>query len=195
VTDLPAAAPGAPADDPARASAGRRVVVGIGAPDRGDDAVGPAVVREVAELLAATAGSSQGGPGPGAAPTPGEVECVEREDPSALMDLWHGVELCVVVDAVVSGASPGTLHEVATGADVPPLPARGRHVAGTHDFGLGTAVELARALGRLPGRVVVVGVEAASFDHGAPLHPAVAAAVGRAADRVLEVLARPGRPA
>ena len=45
-------------------------------------------------------------------------------------------------------------------------------------------VELGRALGRLPDRLVVVGVEAEGFDHGAPLTPQVAAAVPIAAARV-----------
>lgn len=183
MTDRPAPTdpePGSPAGRAGDVPGGRRLVVGVGAPDRGDDAVGPAVVREVAGLLAE------------AARPPGsrEAECVEREEPSALLDLWHGVGLCVVVDAVVAGAVPGTLHELTTGAGLPPLPERG-HVAGTHDLGLGAAVELARALGRLPGRVVVVGVEAASFDHGAPLHPDVAAAVAPAAHRVLDLLRHP----
>lgn len=180
MTDRPARVDPEPGSPAGRAGAGpgdRRLVVGVGAPDRGDDAVGPAVVRAVAGLL------DEGARPPG----PGEVDCVEREEPSALLELWHGVGLCVVVDAVVSGAVPGTLHELTTGAGLPPLRDRGR-VTGTHDLGLGTAVELARALGRLPGRVVVIGVEAASFDHGAPLHPAVAAAVAPAAESVLDVL-------
>jgi hydrogenase maturation protease len=50
-------------------------------------------------------------------------------------------------------------------------------------------VELGRALGRLPNRLVVVGVEAERFDHGAPLSPHVAAAVPVAAARVCDELA------
>ena len=59
---------------------------------------------------------------------------------------------------------------------------------GTHALGLAAVVELARALGRLPERVVVVGVEAERFDHGVPLSPAVAAAVTPAADAVASAL-------
>ena len=59
---------------------------------------------------------------------------------------------------------------------------------GSHAFGLGAVVELARALHRLPPRLVVIGVEAASFEYGAPLSAPVAAAVHVAAARVLAVL-------
>ena len=37
-------------------------------------------------------------------------------------------------------------------------------------------MELARAIGRLPGRTVVYGIEGGSFAVGGPLTPAVAAA-------------------
>lgn len=145
------------------------LVVGLGSPDRGDDAVGPLVARAVA-----------------AAGVPG-VEVVEQEDPTALVELCCGRDLLVVVDAVRSGAEPGSVMVLEVGAGSGPLSeaawrCTGR--GGTHAFGLGPAVELARALGRLPERVVVVGVEAESFEHGEPLSPAVAEAVQAAAETV-----------
>jgi hydrogenase maturation protease len=51
----------------------------------------------------------------------------------------------------------------------------------THRFGLADALELARALGRLPPRVVVYGIEGSRFAPGRPMSPAVAAAVERLA--------------
>ena len=61
---------------------------------------------------------------------------------------------------------------------------------GTHAFGLAEAVELARALRRLPQRLVLVGVEAVGFDYGAPLSPEVAAAVHGAVDTVAGIVGR-----
>ena len=52
---------------------------------------------------------------------------------------------------------------------LPPDPFR----ASTHHVSLAEAVELARAIGRLPGRTVVYGIEGGSFAVGAPLTPAV----------------------
>jgi hydrogenase maturation protease len=153
------------------------LVIGLGTADRGDDAVGGAVARAVARRVEAA-----GLP---------DVLVVEHEDPTALLDLWVGRDPVVVVDAVCSGGPPGTVHRLETGEGGPRLPERawaatGR--GGTHAFGLAAAVELARALRRLPARLVVVGVEAAGFDYGAPLSVPVAAAVPAAAEQVLSVL-------
>ncbi|HET6967471.1 MAG TPA: hydrogenase maturation protease [Ornithinibacter sp.] len=153
------------------------LVVALGSPDRGDDAVGGHVARAVAAL---------GDP---------RVEVLEHEDPTDLVELWRGRDAVVVVDATRSGADPGTLRVLGTGAERAPLPedawARtGR--GGTHAFGLAAAVELARALRRLPARVTVVGVEAAAFEPGTPLSPAVAAAVPTAVAAVLDAVAATG---
>lgn len=147
------------------------LVVGLGAPDRGDDAVGPLAAQRVADL--ALAG----------------VDVVAHEDPTGLLDLWRDVALAVVVDAVRSGAEPGTVHVIEAGRDAPPLAEHawartGR--GGTHAFGLAAAVELSRALGSLPGRLVLVGVEAAGFEHGAGLSGPVA----RALDEVVATAVR-----
>jgi hydrogenase maturation protease len=144
------------------------LVIGLGCPDRGDDAVGSAVARAVAARHAG-------------------VAVVEHGDPTALLDLWAGHSPVVVVDAVRSGAPPGTVHWLETGPDAPPVSTRAwTHSGhgGTHAVGLAEMVELGRALGRLPARLVVVGVEAERFDHGAPLTARVAAAVPVAAARV-----------
>ena len=123
---------------------------------RGDDAVG----LEVAGHLRGT--------------LPPGVEIVEREgEPTSLIDVWDGAEALWIVDAVSSGSQAGTVHRLdASDQALPPDPFR----ASTHHVSLAEAVELARAIGRLPGRTVVYGIEGGSFAVGAPLTPAVAAA-------------------
>ena len=151
---------------------GGPLVVGLGSPDRGDDAVGPAVARGVAARRP-------------------DVAVVEVEEPTALLDLWAGHDPVVVVDSVRSGAPTGSVHRLETGQAAPPLAARSRARSGpgsTHAVGLAEMVELGRALGRLPQRLVVVGVEAEHFDHGAPMTPLVAAAVPDAVLRVCDAL-------
>lgn len=155
------------------------VVIGVGNPWRGDDGVGAAVAREVAERL-----GRLDPPRPGSGPR-AAVEVVEVDgEPARLLELWAGRDLAVVVDAVVSGATPGTLHR--GGGDLGPAPGRAG-VGGSHAVGIADAVALGRALGRLPTRLVTVGVEGASFAHGAglALDPRVAAAVPAAADVVV----------
>ncbi|GAA1975271.1 hypothetical protein GCM10009798_40640 [Nocardioides panacihumi] len=148
------------------------LVIGLGSRDRGDDAVGPAVARTVA------------------AEHP-SIAVVEHEDPTALLDLWAGHTPVVVVDAACSGALAGTVHRLETGRTASQVGlgawARSGH-GSTHAIGLAEVVELGRVLGRLPERLVVVGVEAERFDHGAPLSPAVAAAIPAAARCICEAL-------
>jgi hydrogenase maturation protease len=144
------------------AQRGGPLVVGVGSPDQGDDAVGLEIARAVEAL---------GLPG---------VCTAIHEDPTALLHLWEGFDVVVVVDAVMTGRPPGAITVIEVGAGKAQLPpeawaATGR--GGTHAFGLATAVELARVLGRLPRRVTVVGVEAASFAQGTALSPEVAASV------------------
>lgn len=128
----------------------RPLVIGIGNAARGDDAAGLVAARRLGGL--------------------------EHEgDPLGLLDVWQADVPAVVIDAVRSGAVPGTIHRFDAGAV--PLPARLRGSTSTHAVGLGEAIELARALDRLPARLIVYGIEGEHFDAGAPLSPAVRAAV------------------
>ena len=73
---------------------------------------------------------------------------VEREgEPIDLIDMWADEPQTTVIDAVSSGAEPGTIHRVDAGqARLPAELFRGS----THALGVAEAVELARALGRPP---------------------------------------------
>jgi hydrogenase maturation protease len=166
-------------------------VIGIGAPDRGDDAIGPAVVATVAESIARHAlGAHRLGADDPAVP-PG-TRVLNRSDPTRLVEEMAGADLVVVVDAVRTGAPAGTLLVLETGAGQPPLPVvAGSGAPGSHGLGVADALELARALRRLPDRVVVIGVEGVRFDHGAPQSEAVRAAIPVAARAVLAALGHP----
>lgn len=152
------------------------VVVGLGNAYRGDDAVGPAVADALRARLREDV------------PV---VTC--EEEPSRLIDAWVGADAVVVVDAVASGATPGTIHRL--DASTQPIPA-GAFRSSTHAFSLTETIEVARALGRLPRRVLVYGIEAADFRAGTELTPAVAAVVDAAAAGIadeVERLAEEGR--
>jgi len=104
-------------------------------------------------------------------------------EPSSLLERFEGAERLWLLDAVSSGAPAGTLHRFdATAAELPSALFR----TSTHHLGLAEAVELGRALGRLPAQLVVVGIEGERFDPGEGLSPAVEAAVARAAALVGE---------
>ena len=143
----------------------RCVVVGVGNAYRGDDGVGLAVVERLR----------------GAIPAGVEVLTCEQEA-SRVIDAIEGREAAVLVDASSSGAAPGTIHRFDASAE--PVPARSFR-SSTHAFGVGEAIELARALGKLPGTVVVYGIEGERFAAGEGLSPAVDAAVETAANAVM----------
>jgi hydrogenase maturation protease len=93
---------------------------------------------------------------------------------AALMELWEGAERVVVIDAVCSGAPPGTLHWI--DAQQQPVPTfLFRH--STHAFGVAEAIEMARMLGRLPTHLALCGIEGQDFGHGQGLTDAVRSAI------------------
>jgi len=119
---------------------------------------------------------------------PAGVELLAREgEPTSLIDAWDGADAVWLVDAVSSGAEVGTVHRL--DASESELPTELFH-SSTHHVGLAEAVELARALGRLPARVIVYGIEGRSFQVGEELEPAVAAAVEPVAEAVREEVAQ-----
>lgn len=95
-------------------------------------------------------------------------------EPTGLIDVWEGEEHVILVDAVSSGAAPGTIHRF--DADAGPLPAR-LFSASTHHLGVAEAVELGRSLGRLPDKLEVIGIEGSRFGAGRGLSPKVRRAV------------------
>jgi hydrogenase maturation protease len=139
---------------------GRVIVIGIGHPDRGDDAAGLLVARRLA------AGHS----------IPVEVR-ESGGDLLTLVDDWAGAEAVVLVDAVVGTGAPGDVHVIDLIAETAP----GERNVSSHGFGLAEAVELSRALGTLPRALRLVGIESACFDIGTAPTPRVQAAIPAAA--------------
>ncbi len=140
-------------------------MIGVGNAWRGDDAVGLVAARLIRAAL----------------PDLDVREC--EGEPIALLDAWSGADAVWVVDAVSSGAPPGKIHRVEAHRE--PIPAELIR-SSTHAFGVAEAIELARALDRLPARLVVFGVEGSEFAAGDGVSPDVEAAAARVADVVGE---------
>ncbi|MCC6472463.1 MAG: hydrogenase maturation protease [Burkholderiales bacterium] len=136
------------------------LVIGAGNELRRDDAAGIEAARRVAALAG------------------GAIDVIEAAgDLSDLCALWAGRERVIIVDALRTGAPCGAVQRIDGAAG--PMPACAG--ASTHGFGIGEAVELARALGRLPASLVIYGIAGRDFGHGAGLTPEVARAVEEAA--------------
>jgi hydrogenase maturation protease len=100
----------------------------------------------------------------------------DRGDLAGLADQWGEDEAAVVVDACSSGGGAGAIHRF--DATASPLPAR---MSGTssHAFGVADAVELARAIDRMPRSLIVYAIEGSCFELGVGLTPEVERAVAR----------------
>lgn len=140
------------------------LILGIGNADRGDDAAGIEVARRV-----------------GGAVGPDITVRIHGGDGAGLIEAWDGFERVVLVDAVRSGAAPGSILRLEASAG--PLPSR-LGGASTHLLGVAEAVELARVVGRLPRHLTLIAIEAHEFAYGAPLSPQVEAAVETVANEL-----------
>jgi hydrogenase maturation protease len=100
-----------------------------------------------------------------------------------LMDVWRGADALILIDAVTSGAAPGTVFRL----DVSSSPLnRDLFKSSTHALGLADAVELSRTLGTLPARVLVFGVEVRDLSAGVGLSADVAGALPALLDDVVK---------
>ncbi|WP_334143847.1 hydrogenase maturation protease [Rhabdothermincola sp.] len=166
ISDPAAVTPRGGREQPARS-----VVVGVGNPWRRDDGVGHRVVEAARKRL----------------PPDVAVVLVDGE-PTRLLEAWDGVDLAVVVDGIRTGGRAGAVRCV----DLLAGPLVTVPAVSSHSGGIAEAVELGRVLGRLPARLVLIGVEITDEADGPGLSPAVVAAVGPAARRVAEVVSSAG---
>lgn len=154
------------------------LVVGCGNLLRGDDGVGPVLIRHLWDR--------------------GVPEGARLVDGgTAGMDVgfqMRGAGRVVIVDASATGAAPGTIYRVPGEelADLPPL--QGMH---THSFRWDHAIPFARwALGsECPTDITVFLIEAAAVDLGADLSKPVAAAMEEVIGLIERDFLAPLRPA
>jgi len=123
-------------------------IIGVGSPF-GDDRLGWVAVEMLqgSAALAALAGGSI------------SFSILDRPG-TLLLAHWHDADNVLVVDAVRSGAPPGTRHRLEPGE----VSALGS--VSSHGFGLASALELARALNDLPPHLVIHGIEIDPFGAG-----------------------------
>lgn len=142
------------------------VVIGCGNVLRGDDGAGPELVRRLVDRG-----------------LPSGVRCIDAGTSGIDAVLaMRGAKEAILVDACRSASPPGTLHEVA-GDALGSRPAAGVAIHAVRwDHALALARDLFGADG--PRRVTVWLVEAASFEPGVPLSPAVDRAVDALAARL-----------
>lgn len=149
------------------------LVLGLGNPLVTDDSVGLRVAARLEPLLA------------------------DRPEVEVSEDYWGGLRLmermvgfdrAIVIDAICTGAPPGTIHHLTPDA----IPTQ--RSSSSHDVNLPTALALGRAAGLpLPRdeHILLVGIEAEDIlSFSEQCTPAVEAAIAPAVEEVLQMVAR-----
>lgn len=145
---------------------GRCLVIGVGNEFRSDDAVGIVAARQlVARSIP-------------------HCEIIESSGEGAsLIHAFEDRNHVIIIDAVKSGQPAGTIH--CLDASGKKIPSELLHFS-SHSFGVAEAIELARALGQLPERLIVFGVEARTIAVGSGLSDEVTNAVDELIIRITE---------
>lgn len=140
------------------------LIIGVGNTYRGDDGVGPAVIALLrAEEL------------------PG-IQLLECDgDCSTLLNAWYKAGSVILIDAVSSGAPPGTIYRF--DALTQPLP-RQVSFQSTHAFGVSEALALGRILGQLPASLILYAIEGKTFATGTLMCEEVTSALQEVAQMV-----------
>ena len=149
---------------------GPTVVIGIGNRFRRDDGAALRVIEMLNDRV------------------PTSVRLVESDgEPTRLIDSWTDVQLAVVIETVRRGELPGTVAAVElekwTGPNAPP-----HREHGSHSLGVLEAMALGDAVGRMPDRLHLIGIEPADIGWGQGFSPAVATSIDTATRLVLDYL-------
>jgi hydrogenase maturation protease len=146
-----------------------RIIVGcVGNVLRGDDGFGPAVAERLTDL-----------------PEGAEVVETGIGGIALLQEMLAGCDGLILIDAVDRGERPGTLFLIE------PEVQDGEHVPDVHLANPERVLTMAKAMGGLPDRVLIVGCQPAEIDElTRELSPAVKRAVDEAAIRVRDTAER-----
>lgn len=136
---------------------GKTLVIGIGNELRSDDAAGLIAARNIKELGLK------------------DTDVMESNgDGADLIDSWTGRHHVILIDAVLSGSAPGTIHRLELGKSI--LPTEFFKFS-THLFSIPQAIYLSASLGKLPEKMTILGIEGCSFDPGTGLSKEVESAI------------------
>ena len=144
-----------------------KLVIGIGNPFRSDDAVG----LKVAQRLQPYSGD--------------RLEVIEfTSDPLNLWDQWQHYDDVWLIDAIPLKEQPGRVHLFDAARKRLPT---GLFQSSTHNLGVAEAIELARALGKLPRQFMVYGIEGKNFSFGQTLSPEIEIAIEKITSEILSL--------
>ena len=148
------------------------LIIGVGNEYRRDDGAGPEVARRIDKLN-----------------LPQVRVLLHSGEGASLLEHFHEADLVIIIDAAQSESSPGAVHFFDAGNS--PIPSAFFNYS-THAFSVAEAVELGRALGKLPTRLLVYGIEGTDFSAGIGLTEAVQVSVDTVVERITNDLKQMG---
>jgi hydrogenase maturation protease len=148
-------------------------IVGIGQSLRGDDGIGPEAVRRWSQMQSP----------PTRDPL---IETVFSDAPGLeLLEQLEGADAAIIVDAVSSDSSPGTIRVMSSIPDSHWSP--GEKTA--HGFGVAETLALAKATGaRLPEQLILIGIEGHQYALGEELSSPVRSAIPQVVEEIQKAI-------
>jgi hydrogenase maturation protease len=146
------------------------LIIGIGNELRGDDAAGIIASRKLR-----TKGVNK-------------AYIIESDgDGTKLMDNWQGYDNVIIIDALASASEPGKIHIIDAGKNKLPKETLAHS---SHLFGAADAIETARALNKLPGKITIYGIEGKSYDLGNEISDEVSKAIDEAVKQIQKEISK-----
>jgi len=129
------------------------LIIGVGNVYRSDDAIGIFIADKIRQKA-----------------TDGIVVVIASGEGGELLEYFKTAPFVILIDAVQTGGPPGEIYRFE--AHNEKVPSKFFNYS-THNFSVAEAVEMARALEQLPEKLVLYGIEGASFEAGQDLSPEI----------------------
>lgn len=115
---------------------------------------------------------------------PSEVDIIEAGCPGLdLLRLWESEDKVLIIDAVISGSKPGTVHVFSSNQVIP----REIMPLSSHSFNVVDAIELGKRLGIIPEQLIIIGIELETEKaYREELSPSVERAIPIACEQIIK---------
>jgi hydrogenase maturation protease len=143
------------------------LVIGIGSP-HGEDQIGWKVIQSLQDRV----------------PLPCPVDVGTVSQPWNLLDYFQSQQLAVLVDACVTGSTPGTV----TVLETQDLTTNRFQRSSSHGSTVVEALELATILGIRPKHIKILAIEISAWSPDALVSAPVQQAIPLAVDRIIEIV-------
>jgi hydrogenase maturation protease len=140
------------------------LIIGIGNEFRSDDGAGIICARKIKERVNSNASVIE-----------------NNGDGAILIESWEGFDNVILVDSISSGAIPGTIHKFDGIKDEFP---NENTIHSSHLFSVADAIKTSKIMNKLPGNLVIYGIEGKSYKLGSK----ISSEVNKAIEKLVKVI-------